>query len=233
MNKYIAIVPAAGIGSRMQADRPKQYLLLQSKTILEHTVERLLSHPQIEQVVVAISATDDYFATTTLASNSRVIQVLGGKERSDSVLNALQYLHAQNYSGQVLVHDAARPNIDLGDISALIEAACQHPTGAILASRVKDTMKRSDGDSTIIETVSRVNLWHALTPQMFDAVALRLALHSAVDQNQVITDEASAMELIGEAPMIVEGRADNIKVTQPEDFSLMGFYLSQSSKGKA
>lgn len=230
LNKYIAIVPAAGIGSRMQADKPKQYLSLLGKTILEHTIERLLSHPQIEKVVVAISESDDYFSQTSLSDHPKVEQTLGGKERSDTVWNALEYLHQQDYQGKVLVHDAARPNIRLDDLTNLMEKAEQHPVGAILASKVKDTMKRSDVSSNIKSTVSRVNLWHALTPQMFDCEALRLALRSALDQNQIVTDEASAMELLGEYPALVEGRADNIKVTQPEDFALMNFYLSQQEQ---
>ncbi len=230
LNKYIAIVPAAGVGSRMQADKPKQYLSLQGKTILEHTVERLLSHPQIDEAIVAISASDDYFSQTSLSDNPRVTQVLGGKERCDTVLNALEHLNQHNYQGKVLVHDAARPNLQLNDLTTLMEKAEVHPVGAILASRVKDTMKRSDAAANIKSTVSRANLWHALTPQMFDCEALRLALRSALDQNQLVTDEASAMELLGEYPALVEGRADNIKVTQPEDLALMKFYLSQQEQ---
>lgn len=230
LNKYIAIVPAAGVGSRMQADKPKQYLSLLGKTILEHTVDRLLTHPQIDEVLVAISASDDYFSQTSLLDNPRVTQVLGGKERCDTVLNALEHLKQNGYQGKVLVHDAARPNIQLDDLTNLMEKSEVHPVGAILASKVKDTMKRSDMSANIKSTVSRVNLWHALTPQMFDCEALRLALRSALDQNQLVTDEASAMELLGEYPALVEGRADNIKVTQPEDFALMKFYLSQKEQ---
>ncbi|MEZ9785185.1 2-C-methyl-D-erythritol 4-phosphate cytidylyltransferase [Vibrio breoganii] len=225
MNKYIAIVPAAGVGSRMQADRPKQYLMLHGKTILEHTVEKLLSHPAISKVVIAVSAEDEYFSETTIANHPLVTRVAGGKERCDSVLNALDYLKQQDYQEWVLVHDAARPNVSHEDITTLIEQGCKHQVGAILAAKVRDTMKRSSQANEIKSTVDRVNLWHALTPQMFRCYPLQQALQSALNNHSQVTDEASCMELIGLSPLLVEGRADNLKVTQPEDLALAEFYL--------
>ncbi len=230
MNKYIAIVPAAGVGSRMQADRPKQYLMLHGKTILEHTVERLLSHPSISQVVIAVSQEDGYFAETSVAHHPLVTRVAGGKERCDSVLNALDYLKQQGYQDWVLVHDAARPNVSLKDISNLIDEGSQHPVGAILAAKVRDTMKRSSDTQEIEGTVDRVNLWHALTPQMFRCNELQLALQSALKNHDLVTDEASCMEIIGLSPLLVEGRADNLKVTQPEDLALAEFYLRPTTQ---
>lgn len=230
MNKYIAIVPAAGVGSRMQADRPKQYLMLHGKTILDHTVERLLSHPAISEVVVAVSEEDEYFSDTAIAHHSLVTRVAGGKERCDSVLSALDYLKQQGYQEWVLVHDAARPNVSHKDISALIEQGCQHQVGAILASKVRDTMKRSTSFNEIKSTVERVDLWHALTPQMFRCYPLQQALQSALDNHLKVTDEASCMELIGLSPLLVEGRADNLKVTQPEDLALAEFYLRPTTQ---
>ncbi|MFA0110652.1 2-C-methyl-D-erythritol 4-phosphate cytidylyltransferase [Vibrio breoganii] len=225
MNKFIAIVPAAGVGSRMQADRPKQYLMLHGKTILEHTVEKLLSHPAISEVVIAVSAEDEYFSETTIANHPLVTRVAGGKERCDSVLNALDYLKQQDYQEWVLVHDAARPNVSHEDITTLIEQGCKHQVGAILAAKVRDTMKRSSQANEIKNTVDRVNLWHALTPQMFRCYPLQQALQSALNNHSQVTDEASCMELIGLSPLLVEGRADNLKVTQPEDLALAEFYL--------
>lgn len=223
-----AIVPAAGVGSRMQADRPKQYLTLHGHTVLEHTVEKLLSHPAIGQVVIAVSPGDPYFAELSLAAHPRVVRVDGGSERADSVLSALNYLCQQQLSNQwVMVHDAARPCVQHADISRLIEAAQEHPVGAILAAPVRDTMKRGDGSGNIDHTVERVALWHALTPQMFRIRPLRDALAQALQQQIAITDEASAFEWLGDKPGLVASRADNIKITQPEDLALADFYLRQ------
>ncbi|MGL4380111.1 MAG: 2-C-methyl-D-erythritol 4-phosphate cytidylyltransferase [Vibrio sp.] len=230
MNKLIAVVPAAGVGSRMQADRPKQYLSLLGKTVLEHTIDGLLAHPQIDQVVVALSADDPYFSHLALARDPRVIRVDGGQQRADSVLAALDYVCQHQLSQWVLVHDAARPCVTHADISQLIRLALTHPVGAILAAPVRDTMKRSDHLQQIEHTVDRTALWHALTPQMFRAQALREVLHAALQQQVTITDEASAFEWRGEKPALVTGRADNLKITQPEDLALAEFYLRRNKE---
>ncbi|MBY7974037.1 2-C-methyl-D-erythritol 4-phosphate cytidylyltransferase [Vibrio fluvialis] len=226
--KITAIVPAAGVGSRMQADRPKQYLILHGHTVLEHTVEVLLRHPNVGQVVVAVSDNDPYFDSLTLANHPRVVRVSGGKERADSVLSALDYVCRHQLSEWVLVHDAARPCVEHVDISQLIATAQTHTVGAILAAPVRDTMKRADGGQNIDHTVDRVALWHALTPQMFRAQPLMQALTQALAAQAVITDEASAFEWLGQKPALVAGRADNIKITQPEDLVLAEFYLSRN-----
>ncbi|HHQ4691535.1 TPA: 2-C-methyl-D-erythritol 4-phosphate cytidylyltransferase [Aeromonas veronii] len=219
-----AIVPAAGIGSRMGADCPKQYLQLAGKTILEHTLERLLSHPAIAQVIVALAPHDHWFEALPVAANPRIVRVEGGAERAFSVLNGLHVAQGE----WVLVHDAARPCLTHGDLDALIVVA-MGCGGAILGSRVRDTMKRSDGEGNIIATVEREQLWHALTPQMFPTRALKRALEEGLLLGVTITDEASAMERAGFAVRMVEGRADNIKVTRPEDLSLAGLFLSQQA----
>jgi len=126
------------------------------------------------------------------------------------------------------VHDAARPCVEHADISQLIATAQIHTVGAILAAPVRDTMKRADGGQNIDHTVDRVALWHALTPQMFRAQPLMQALTQALAAQTVITDEASAFEWLGQKPALVAGRADNIKITQPEDLALAEFYLSRN-----
>jgi 2-C-methyl-D-erythritol 4-phosphate cytidylyltransferase len=226
-DSIIAVVPAAGVGRRMGADKPKQYLYLHGKTVLEHTVYKLLSHPLIDQVVVAVSAGDPYFEQLDLASDPRIIRVDGGQERADSVLSALKYIVSHQLAFWVLVHDAARPCVRLQDISQLIVEVADHPVGGILASAVRDTMKRSDAQQNIAHTVDRTSLWHALTPQMFRTTELLSALESALRNGANITDEASAIEWTGRSPKLVTGRADNLKITQPEDLILAEFYLSQ------
>lgn len=217
-----AIVPAAGIGSRMGAECPKQYLSLEGKCILEHTLERLLSHPAIARVIVALAPHDRWFETLAVAADPRVWRVEGGSERAWSVLNGLHVAQGE----WVLVHDAARPCLTHGDLDRLI-ATAMACDGAILGSRVRDTMKRTDAAGKILATVDREQLWHALTPQMFPTGPLRRALEEGLALGAAITDEASAMERAGFAVRMVEGRADNIKVTRPEDLSLAELYLQQ------
>ncbi|MFQ2361023.1 2-C-methyl-D-erythritol 4-phosphate cytidylyltransferase [Aeromonas dhakensis] len=217
-----AIVPAAGIGSRMGAERPKQYLQLAGMAILEHTLIRLLSHPAISQVIVALAPHDRWFDTLPVAQDERILRVEGGAERAFSVLNALHVAQGE----WVLVHDAARPCLTHGDLDRLI-ATAMVCGGAILGSRVRDTMKRSDAAGNILATVEREELWHALTPQMFPTGPLKRALEEGLALGATITDEASAMERAGFPVRMVEGRADNIKVTRPEDLSLAGLYLQQ------
>lgn len=225
-----AVVPAAGVGSRMAADRPKQYLSIAGKTILEHTIDRLLSHLAIQHVVIAITPSDPYFADLPLGQDPRITVVDGGAERADSVFAGLAKVPNDSW---VLVHDAARPCLRQSDLQNLIDAALHSDCGAILASPVRDTMKRGNGEQGIANTVDRSDLWHALTPQMFKAEELREALQTALRDGAMVTDEASALEHCGKTPRLVKGRADNIKVTQPEDLALAEFYLQLLVKEQA
>jgi len=219
---FSAVIPAAGIGQRVGADIPKQYLKILGKTIIEHSLAPFLSHPDIHRVVVSIAQNDQWFNTLPVAKHPKLIVVEGGKERVDSVLSALQVLPLNDY---VLVHDAARPCIQTTDINKLLEHALKQDSGAILASRVRDTMKRSDAEQRITKTVERKDLWHALTPQLFNNQQLINAI-TGVTAQHLITDEASAMEMHGADVVIVEGRSDNLKVTTAEDLLLAEFYLS-------
>ncbi|MDD9177946.1 MULTISPECIES: 2-C-methyl-D-erythritol 4-phosphate cytidylyltransferase [Aliivibrio] len=229
-SSIVAIVPAAGVGSRMKADRPKQYLVLNGKTVLEHTIEQLLSYPLIENVVVAITDGDPYFPELAIAQDSRVIRVSGGKERADSVLSGLLYVQENQLTEWVMVHDAARPCIRHSDIEKLIDDVIPEHVGGILATPVRDTMKQANTDTTIEKTIDRSVLWHALTPQLFTTELLYLALKTGLDKGLSITDESSAIELMGHQPKLVQGRADNLKITQPEDLDLAAFYLQKMKK---
>ncbi len=227
--RIAVVIPAAGIGQRMQADRPKQYLQLLGKTILEHTVGRLLQIPELGGIWLALSADDPYFATTSLPGIATVKRVLGGAERANSVLNALHSIDAAEFPW-VLVHDAARPLVQLTDVDNLIQQCLSQNCGGILATLVRDTMKRGDGaalQAKVDHTVARQQLWHALTPQLFPTALLRDCLSNALAAGAAITDEASALEWAGHPVLLVAGRADNIKITQPEDLALARFYLEQ------
>lgn len=220
-----AVVPAAGIGKRMQTDRPKQYLTLHGKTLLEHSVDRLKAVSNVSRIWLALAADDPYFDSTPLAAED-ISRVKGGAERMHSVLNALQFIDEHHYPW-VLVHDAARPLVRKADIELLISRCLSAGEGGILACRVRDTMKR--GENSVSETVNREHLWHALTPQFFPTALLRAALKDAIAAGVEVTDEASAMEWAGHKVLLIEGHSDNIKVTQPADLALAAFYLEQFS----
>ena len=227
-NSCWAVVPAAGVGKRMQADRPKQYLPLLGQTVIEHTLQRLLDSGAFQAVSVAVSVEDPYWPELQISQNPAVITAPGGKERSDSVLSALKALEGKaNEDDWVLVHDAARPCITGSDIQHLISSLEQHPVGGILALSSHDTLKQVDGNN-IVATVNRQQIWRALTPQMFRYGMLRKALQQT-EGNPAVTDEASALELLGFQPSIVEGRPDNIKITRPEDLDLAAFYMEQQA----
>ncbi|WP_253382329.1 2-C-methyl-D-erythritol 4-phosphate cytidylyltransferase [unidentified bacterial endosymbiont] len=219
-----AVVPAAGFGRRMQTKCPKQYLYIGYKTILEHSVAALLAHPRVTHVVIAISPGDERFAQLSLANHPQITVVDGGAERADSVLAGIQAAKGAQW---VLVHDAARPCLHQDDLTRLLALSETSSVGGILASAVRDTMKRAEpGRQSIAHTVDRVDLWHALTPQFFPRELLHDCLTRALREGAIITDEASALEYCGYHPVLVEGRADNIKVTRPEDLQLAKFYLT-------
>ncbi|WP_132501456.1 2-C-methyl-D-erythritol 4-phosphate cytidylyltransferase [Nicoletella semolina] len=224
--KIIAIIPASGVGSRMQANIPKQYLQLDGKTVLEHSLSPFLSHPNIIQIIVAVSETDSYFATLSCLKHPKIQIVFGGETRSHSVLNAL--IHADE-NAWALVHDAARPCLKRSDLDKLLQIQFDDNEinqGAILATPAIDTLKRSCDGKHIAHTEDRSTLWHALTPQFFPVLTLKQAIESALNQGIAITDEASAMELAGYSPQLVLGRSDNLKITRPEDLALAEFYLT-------
>lgn len=212
----------------MEANCPKQYLPLAGRTVIEHSLDALLNHPAISGGVVALSETDGYWGELVYQHSKPVHKAVGGKERCDSVLNALHVLtDIASADDWVLVHDAARPCVRPDDISLLIEHCQSHPVGGILAVPVKDTIKQSNRNGHIIGTVDRESLWHAQTPQMFRLGMLRDALMQALSDDVLITDEASALEHAGQPPLLVEGHADNLKITRPEDLALAEFYFSQ------
>ena len=226
--QFVVIVPAAGVGKRMLASCPKQYLEINNQSILTHTTNLLLSHPKIAKVIIVLSNGDEYFAQTGLAENSNVITVTGGKERVDSVLNGLHAIDVEKYPW-VLVHDAARPCVTHSDIDKLIDQCIVNNCGGLLAAQVVDTMKKNSEQRpyTVGATIERSNLWHAFTPQMYKTVELKQAIEQALKQGKEITDESSAIELAGLPSLLVLGRRDNIKITRPEDLVLATFYLEQ------
>lgn len=220
------VVPAAGTGSRMAADLPKQYLRIAGITLLEHSLNALLRSERIAGVMVALHPTDELAADLPVFADPRVRRVAGGEQRSDSVLAALAALLALgDPSDWVLVHDAARPCLQPGDLDRLVERVSASGTGAILAEPIVDTVKEASGAGLVLRTLDRSRLWRAQTPQMFRLGELHAALADARAQGRPITDEASAMELAGHPVQLVQGSPRNIKVTLPGDLQLAAWYL--------
>lgn len=214
------VIPAAGVGSRMASAVPKQYQMLDERTVLEATLSRFLSLKP-DYVVVVVSARDDQYLNIPGVSSCTI--VTGGAERSDSVLAGLNALSlvAQQW---VMVHDAVRPCVRPDDILHLVECVEESDVGGLLAVPVIDTVKaESEGEAVL--TVDRSNLWHAQTPQMFRYGVLVEALRQAGTGGEGATDEAAAVERTGLRPVLVEGHRDNIKITEPGDIELARFFI--------
>ena len=232
--RFWAIVPAAGVGRRMGGTVPKQYLELNGRAVIDHTIERILLHPAIDGLYLSLSEHDSWWADTEFAGHPDLVRVDGGVERCHSVLNALQVLSARaDPADWVLVHDAARPCVTRKDIDRLIHMLHGHDVGGLLGMPVHDTMKRTDAADRIVETVARTHLWRAFTPQMFRFGLLFDALRGALNAAYLVTDEASAVEWSGRRPIMIESRADNIKITQPEDLALAAYYLARQEEESA
>jgi 2-C-methyl-D-erythritol 4-phosphate cytidylyltransferase len=222
------VVPAAGVGQRMGAQIPKQYLSIAGRRVIDHTLERLLNHPRIAGIYLALSAEDKLWQECEFADDPRIVRVEGGEQRCHSVLNALRALKQQAVDEDwVLVHDAARPCLSRKDLDRLIDTLIDHPLGGLLGIPVRDTLKSVNADGEVEGTVTRNGLWHALTPQMFRLGILYQALENVVAKGALVTDDASAIELAGYRPLVVEGEAGNIKITRPEDLLLAADYLSR------
>ena len=223
--KIWLIVPAAGVGKRMGAELPKQYLPLNQKTILECTLERLLLLPNVAGIYVVLDALDTHWPQLTLSSDPRINIVAGGAERVDSVLAGVSALPAGK-DDWVLVHDAARPCVTIESIECLIESLKEHAVGGILAVPVSDTLKWVK-ESKIESTQDRTYLWQAQTPQMFRYGLLRDCMINALTTKINLTDEASVLEACNYKPAIVLGRSDNIKITRPDDLLMAELILQK------
>ena len=232
-SRCFAIVPAAGSGSRMKSEQPKQYLSLLGQPLIRHTLAALCAAPVIDRVYVVLSVGDqEWDKHDWRPFGDRLVPLFcGGASRADSVLNGLRAIADDtSESDWILVHDAARPCLAPWHIEGLVRELMHDDVGGILAAPVRDTMKRAEpGKLAIAHTVERVDLWHALTPQFFPRELLHNCLTRALKEGATITDEASALEYCGFHPELVEGRADNIKVTRPEDLQLAEFYLTRST----
>lgn len=226
--RYIALIPAAGVGIRLGHDVPKQYLRLSERTMLEHSISAMLSDARIDRVFIVVAPTDDKWQS--IQSDSARVEFLpvGGASRAESVLNGLIAIAARTSDDdRVLVHDAARPCLGKTELARLIDEVSNDDHGGLLAVPLADTLKRAE-EGHVIETLQRDGLWCAQTPQMFRYASLRAAL--SVGSLDGITDEAGAIERNGNFPRLVLGSATNIKVTTEHDLMLARAILAERSR---
>ena len=222
-SRYVALIPAAGVGARMGGAIPKQYLTIANQSLLRYTVKAFLAAAELSHTYVVVSSDDAYVDEALDGLQGLSILRCGGATRKESVLNGLQAIAPLvNADDWVLVHDAARPGVTPQLLTKLIQQIGNHAVGGLLALPVVDTVKRVVQDK--VETINREGLWLAQTPQMFRHGSLTQALLAAAEAE--VTDEASAIELSGQIPVLIEGHACNLKVTLPSDLALVELYLT-------
>ena len=223
------VVPAAGRGSRVGGDCPKQYMPLAGQPLILHTLQRLASHPQIAGLLIVLDAADARWPGWTSLHGKPILIATGGAARCDSVRAGLDALPASVADDDfVLIHDAARPCVRALDVTRLIDLASR-ADGGLLAAPLRDTLKRADAQGRSERTESRERYWRAMTPQLFRRGQLAAALGAAAEASVVVSDEAMAMERAGYAPLLIEGAEDNLKVTTRVDFALAEFLLARTA----
>jgi 2-C-methyl-D-erythritol 4-phosphate cytidylyltransferase len=231
---FHALIPAAGVGARAGGNRPKQYQTLHGKSLLEHTLTAFAKVQGLASLTVVVSEGDGYVdevLSHVAATAPMQRRFCGGATRAQSVLNGLNDLlatHTARLSDWVLVHDAARCMVQPWQIEFLMTECATDDVGGLLAVPLADTLKRADAGRSV-ETVHRADKWLAQTPQMFRLGVLRDALMAAGDD---VTDEASAIEMLGLNPKLVLGSPDNFKITWPEDFVIAEALLHARAKDK-
>jgi 2-C-methyl-D-erythritol 4-phosphate cytidylyltransferase len=225
-----ALIPAAGRSVRFGGTTLKQYAHLLGMPVMAHSIAAVERHDAVESVSVALASDDGIFEQLIRPNYPSVQTVTGGNSRAQTVMNGLRFIKEQHPDCEwVLVHDAARPCLSLADLNRLLDEGLQSDTGAILAVPVHDTLKLADETGCIEQTVDRSGYWAAQTPQLFRIGELVMNLEAALSAGLEPTDEASAMELTGARPLLVEGSTSNIKITGAEDLALAEFILQRQS----
>ncbi len=229
MASIFFIIPAGGVGARMQADRPKQYLTLNDNiTVLEQTLSLLVQATEIKHGALGISESDAYFHDLPINQKNLTVYK-AGETRSDTVFMGLKALSDIAMEDDwVIVHDAARPGLTREELELFIAEVTyeQESIGGIMATAAIDTVKQVD-HNLITKTIDRSTIYLAQTPQMFKYGVLYKAYETALNNDLAITDEASAVEALGYSPYIYKGYPHNFKITHPTDLRLMRFLLQE------
>jgi len=231
LSRYFVLIPAAGVGSRVGGASPKQYLLLDGRPMILHTIDALVRIEKVSHVYVLLSPEDEYWERVSGDLPERVSAIrCGGETRAVTVRNGLAAIADKaNESDWILVHDAARPCIEPRRVEAVMDVLRDDPVGGLRALPIPDTVKRGENDR-VVETIPRDNLWLAQTPQIFRYGLLRKALSQASDESY--TDEAQAVEALGLSPRLVAGNSSNFKVTFPEDIAIAEAILGDRRRTK-
>lgn len=225
----VAVIPAAGLGSRMKSKIPKQYLKIKDKTILGITLDKFLSYEPVELIVLVVSPDDQDYQKLKDINHERLVIIEGGEERIHSVFNALQFLFDQGLPDNtpVMVHDAARPCILHKDLESLRSEFEKNQIPCMLVASVVDTLQKIDKYGQVTKRIDRTNLVRALTPQMAKFVDLKDAVKKGLDNKRIFTDEVSALTYSGHRVNTIKATNGNIKITHPEDLPIAEFYLEQ------
>lgn len=234
MTEFIALIPAAGSGSRIGGEVPKQYQSLVGKPMIYHALDTLYCIDRISTICVVLAPDDVEWEQYDWSKFADKIQIFncGGTTRATSVTNGLKVLrttkHVQDQDW-ILIHDAARPGLSSILVEQLLDQLMDDRVGGLLAIPLADTLKRADEIDRVKHTEPREHLWQAQTPQMFRAKLLLDALEKAPDN---ITDDASAVEALGFSPKLVMGDTNNFKVTYPQDLKLAELILQERLQSK-
>jgi len=226
MARFHIVIPAAGIGNRMETAIPKQYLPISGKPMISYSIQTFFASPRIASIHLALSAEDYFWRNLELAANSRLqLHYTGGETRAQTVLNTLYAIKSQvDVDDWILVHDAARPGLTLALLDTLLDSLENDAVGGLLALPLADTLKQSNADDRVKTTIPRDGLWQAQTPQMF---RYRLLTNALENFDGVPTDEAQAIEALGFEPKLVTGSLRNMKVTYPQDMALMELFIQK------
>ena len=221
-----ALIPAAGSGTRFGGSVLKQYLPINGNTVLAHSIKALRFHPLITDITVILAKDDQWFESATGLLSTLVETIQGGETRAQSVRNGLRFIMSRfPDTDWVLIHDAARPCLPAESLDRLLEQGLQSPDGAILAVPVADTLKCEGDEAEIATTLDRFKLWAAQTPQLFPLGRLAEAIDAAHAKGCELTDESSAMEILGARPKLIMGSVANIKITHPGDLAIAQAWL--------
>jgi len=226
MARFHIVIPAAGIGNRMETAIPKQYLPISGKPMISYSIQTFFASPRIASIHLALSPEDYFWRNLDLAANSRLqLHYTGGETRAQTVLNTLYAMKSQvDVDDWILVHDAARPGLTLALLDTLLDSLENDAVGGLLALPLADTLKQSKADDRVKTTIPRDGLWQAQTPQMF---RYRLLTNALENFDGVPTDEAQAIEALGFEPKLVTGSLRNMKVTYPQDMALMELFIQK------
>lgn len=232
-NNYFVVIPAGGCGQRFSQEHPKQYKKINDLTILEHTLLIFLSDKRVKKLILCLQENDTFFLKSHLANHPKLHRTTAGGTRAESVYNGLVFLSKMaKPEDWVIVHDAVRPCLHPMDLNKLIEVVSDHPVGGILAQPISDTIKKTNRDNQIEQTVDRSFLWGAQTPQVFRLQMLTQALEFCFNKGIEPTDEASALEELSCCPIVVQAKYPNPKLTTLNDWAVIEYLLCSHKEKK-